>query len=1038
MKTSYLNRWLFSAFLTVLLVASSAMSISVFGQTSNTGTVTGVVQDEKGALLPGASVKLVNLGTNSERTATTSSDGVYEITQLVPGNYRLEIQATGFAKFVQEPVVVNVLQRTTANANLKVGGIGETVTVTGESTALVETTKTDVSGVIDQRRLENLPVNGRSFASLAVLIPGATLQPSFDPTKARVGTFSVGGSTGRNLNITIDGGDNKDNAVGGILQNFSMEGIQEFALSTQRFSAANGRSGGALLSVVSKSGSNAFHGSAFGFFRDDALNANAPKLLAEARGDSTEGAEKPPFNRQQFGGSFGGPIKKDRAFFFGAIERTRERGNSFVAADDQEKISFLEPFGYQAVSLLPQPFNDWQYTVKGDFVLSPKHQLVVRFAGQNNDALNDQAGFLIVRTDLSGGNESLNTLYNFLTSLTSTISASTVNQFTYQYQTFDNRINATTDLNLLTFPDGLLVGRNGNVPQQTIQKKHQFHDDISWNRGNHGFKFGGDFTYVPTLGGLFAFNSAPEYDFNFNADEIALNPGQFPQGFHTTQILPGPITCGAFAETLNCTQADLDGIGVVAQVVLSGGDPAFNLREGAKQFAAYFQDDWKITPRLTLNLGVRYDVDFGFVDNAHAAENRTFQALRIINSPFARKVVEDDKNNISPRIGFAWDFRGDDRSVIRGGYGIYYDQSFLNVPLFAVQQANPEIYATFFNDGANLSIDSPAPTVPRPLTNPLPGTRGRMLDPDFESPYTQQWNLGFAQEFGKNMALEFDYVHILGLHEFSGLDINPRPGPLLGLDRGDPTPPNSARILASQFAAHAAELIQAFGTATPFARISVAQSDSRSRYDAFTIAFKKRYADKFQLNAHYTLAKSQAWFGATADFGLVPQNQFAKFDPINFGPTGEDERHRFVVSGIFDLPWDFQVAPIFQVASARPYSIFPSCLCDINRDGVTNDRESVDPAVDDQHPLPLNDHRGDNFSQLNVRVSKFFKFGETKKLGLFFEAFNVFNTGNFGNQFQNVTGASDFGKPVNFFGATGFSEPLGIPFQAQLGVRFSF
>jgi carboxypeptidase family protein/TonB-dependent receptor-like protein len=1038
MKIGYLNRWLFSAFLAVLLVASSAMSISVFGQTSNTGTVTGVVQDEKGALLPGASVKLVNLGTNSERTATTTSDGVFEITQLVPGNYRLEIQATGFAKYVQEPVVVNVLQRTTANANLKVGGIGETVTVTGESTALVETTKTDVGGVIDQRRLENLPVNGRSFASLAVLIPGATLQPSFDPTKARVGTFSVGGSTGRNLNITIDGGDNKDNAVGGILQNFSMEGIQEFALSTQRFSAANGRSGGALLSVVSKSGSNAFHGSAFGFFRDDSLNANAPKLLAEARGDSTEGAEKPPFDRQQFGGSFGGPIKKDRAFFFGAIERTRERGNSFVAADDQEKIEFLEPFGYQAVSLLPQPFNDWQYTVKGDFVLSPKHQLVVRFAGQNNDALNDQAGFLIVRTDLSGGNESLNTLYNFLTSLTSTISATTVNQFTYQYQTFDNRINATTDLNLLTFPDGLLVGRNGNVPQQTIQKKHQFHDDISWNRGNHSFKFGGDFTYVPTLGGLFAFNSAPEYDFNFNADEIAQNPGQFPQGFHTTQIRPGPITCGAFANTLNCTQADLDGIGVVAQVVLSGGDPAFDLREGAKQFAAYFQDDWKITPRFTLNLGVRYDVDFGFVDHAHATENRTFQALRIIGSPFARKTVEDDKNNLSPRIGFAWDFRGDGRSVIRGGYGIYFDQSFLNVPLFAVQQANPEIYATFFNDGANLSIDSPAPSVPRPLTNPLPGTRGRMLDPDFESPYTQQWNLGFAQEFGKNMALEFDYVHILGLHEFSGLDINPRPGPLLGLDRSDPSPPNSQRVLASQFAAHAAELIQAFGTATPFARISVAQSDSRSRYDAFTVAFKKRYADKFQLNAHYTLAKSQAWFGATADFGLAPQNAFVKFDPINFGPTGEDERHRFVLSGIFDLPWDFQVAPIFQMASARPYSIFPSCLCDINRDGVTNDRESVNPAVDDQHVLPLNDHRGDNFSQLNVRVSKFFKFGETKKLGLFFEAFNVFNTGNFGNQFQNVTGTPDFGKPINFFGATGFSEPLGIPFQAQLGVRFSF
>ena len=1048
MKTRYSERWLFAAFLTILLILSSAMAGSVFGQTSNTGTVTGVVKDEKGGLVPGASVKLVNVGTNFERSTTTSSDGVYEITQLVPGNYRLEVQATGFSKYVQDPVVVNVLQRTTVNPDLKVGGIGETVTVTGESTALVETTKTEVGGVIDQRRLENLPVNGRSFASLAILIPGATLQPSFDPTKARVGTFSVGGSTGRNLNITIDGGDNKDNAVGGILQNFSMEGIQEFALSTQRFSAANGRSGGALLSVVSKSGSNNFHGSVFGFFRDDSLNANAPKILADVNPtlfDNPADAVKPPFSRQQFGGSFGGPIKKDKAFFFGTVERTRERGNSIVPTADRDKITLLEPFGYEAVQFLPQPFNDWQYTVKGDFILSPKHTLVTRFAGQNNDALNDQAGFLLVHTDLSGGNESLNTLYNFLGSLSSTLSSTTVNQFTYQYQTFDNRINATTDLDLLFFPDGLAIGRNGNVPQQTLQKKHQFRDDLTWNRGNHGLKFGGDFTYVPTLGGLFAFNSAPEYDFLFNADVIAANPDQFPQGFRTTHILFGPASCAGLGLVIDpslpdtaeekCTQAKLDDFGVVGAVILSGGDPSFNLREGAKQFAVYAQDDWKITPRFTLNIGLRYDVDFGFVDNAHATENRTFQALKIIGSPFASKVVEDDKNNLSPRIGFAWDLKGDGRSVLRGGYGIYYDQSFLNVPLFAVQQANPEIYATFLNDGVNLSIDSPAPSIPRPLNTLLSGTRGRMLDPDFESPYTQQWNIGYAQEIGRDMAVEFDYVHILGLHEFTGLDINPRIGPLINAQRSDGNP---ARLLATQFAAHAAELTAAFGTATPLGRVSLAQSDGRSRYDGFTAAFKKRYSNKFQLNAHYTLSKSQAWFGATADFGLQPQNLFEKFDPINFGPTGEDERHRFVVSGIFDLPWGFQIAPIYQLASARPYSLFPSCLCDINRDGVNNDRESVDPGKDDQHKLPINSQRGDSFSQLNVRASKFFKWGENYKLGLFFEAFNVFNTGNFGNQFQNVTGTSDFGKPVNFFGATGFSEPLGIPFQAQLGVRFSF
>jgi len=1033
--------WVSTSLLTFFLLACTALA-----QTSSSGTLTGVVADEKGAAIPGATITARNIGTNAERTATTSSEGVYEISQLVPGTYRVEVQAQGFSKVVHDNVVVNVLQRTTVNPELKVGSIGETVTVTGESEALVETTKTDVGGVIDQRRLENLPVNGRSFASLAILIPGATLQPSFDPTKARVGTFSVGGSTGRNLNVTIDGGDNKDNAVGGILQNFSMEGIQEFALSTQRFSAANGRSGGALLSVVSKGGTNEFHGSAFGFFRHENLNANAPALLAEAQGLPTTGIEKPPFNRQQFGGSIGGPIKKDKAFFFGTVERTRERGNSFVSASDQEQISFLAPFGYQAVALLPQPFNDWQYTVKGDFNLNPNHTLVTRFAGQNNDALNDQAGFLIVRTDLSGGNESLNTLYNFLGSLTSTFGASTVNQLTYQYQTFDNRINATTDLNLLSFPNGLLVGRNGNVPQQTIQKKHQFRDDLSWNRGNHGFKFGGDITFVPTLGGLFAFNSAPEYDFYFDADVIANNPAIFPQGFRTTRVLFDPITCDTFGLIIDanlddndprkCTQAHLDLFGVVSAVVLSGGDPSFNLREGATQFAVYAQDDWKITPRLTVNLGLRYDVDYGFVDNAHAAENRAFRALQIIGNPFARKVVEDDKNNFSPRVGFAWDFQGNGKSVLRGGYGIYYDQSFLNVPLFAVQQANPEIYATFFNDGDNLSIDSPPPVIPRPLTNPLSQTRGRMLDPDFEAPYSQQWNVGFAQELGSNMALEFDYVHILGLHEFTGFDINPRIGPLQNAQRG--TPGNPPRLLAPDFAAHAAELLAAFGTETPMGRITVAQSDGRSRYDAFTASFKKRYADKYQLNMHYTLAKSRAWFGAAQDFGLQPQNLFDKWNPINFGPTAEDERHRFVLSGIFDLPYGFQVAPIFQVASARPYSILPGCVCDINKDGLVNDRESVNPGVDDQNKLPLNSERGDNFSQLNVRVSKFFNWGEKRKLGLFFEAFNVFNTGNFGNQFQNVAETSDFGKPVNFFGATGFSEPIGIPFQAQLGVRFSF
>ncbi len=1038
------KRMIVAVMTAVALLASAPLP--ALAQTANSGSITGVVKDQSGAVVSGATVRAINKGTSIERRTTTSDSGVYELNQMVPGDYRVEAEATGFGKYVADPITVNVLARVTLDPELTPAGTAEQVTVTGESTPLIETTKTEVSGVVNQRQMENLPVNGRSFASLAVLVPGATLQPSFDPTKARVGTFSVGGATGRNLNITIDGGDNKDNAVGGLLQNFTMEGIQEFALSTQRFSAANGRSGGALLSIVSKSGTNEFHGSAFGFFRDDSLNANAPALLADANptlfapGDDI----KPPFNRQQFGGSIGGPISKDKAFFFGAYERTRERGNSIVPSSIFDQIQLLEPLGYQAVRFLEQPFDDHQYTIKTDFFPVANHTFSVRFAGQNNTGLNDQAGYLVVFTDNSGGNTTENDLYNLLGSWTWTASSNVVNQFAYQFSDFDNQIGATTDLPNLIFADGLSVGRNGNVPQRTIQRKHQFRDDLTWNRGRHGFKFGVDFTNEPVLGGLFAFVSAPEYDFFFTADEIANNPDQFPQSFNTSQIRPGPITCGTFVGASTCSQADLNGFGTVAALVLAGGNPNFDLRDGAKLFSFYVQDDWKVTPRLTLNLGIRYDRDMGYFDSNFQENNRAVKFLKIIGSPFGERVAEDDGNNFGPRFGFAWDVTGNGRSVLRGGYGIYFDQSFLNVPLFAVQSANDEIYALIIDDSANLSAASPAPPFPRPLTNPPIGfpVNGRLIDPDYESPYTQQFNFGYAIELGRNMALEFDYVHILGLNEFTQLDINPRIGPLLGSQRTDPSPP---RLLQPLINAHRAEIIAEFGQPNPFTRIRVAQSDGRSRYDAFTVAFRKRYANKFLFNAHYTLAKSQAWFGGSQSFQLTAQNQFKKFDPLaDFGPTGEDERHRFVMSGVFDLPWGFQVSPVLQFASARPFSVIPGAI-DINRDGVTNDRESRDG--NDQNKLPPNTERGDNFSQVNVRVSKFFNFNDRMKLGIFFEAFNLFNTGNFGACSGDVAGACsidnninspNFRLPINFFGATGFSEPIGIPFQSQFGVRFSF
>ncbi|MEW6130382.1 MAG: TonB-dependent receptor [Acidobacteriota bacterium] len=998
--------------LLTLLTLLISTPVALVAQTANTGVVTGVVKDQSGAVVSNATVKAINKGTNAERLVTTSDTGAFELTQLTPGEYRIEIEAGGFAKYVQEPVTVNVLSRVTIEPALKPAGSAEQVTVTGESSPVVETTKTDVGGVVTQKQLESLPVNGRSFASLAVLIPGATQAPSFDPTKARTGTFSIGGSTGRNVNITIDGGDNKDNVVGGILQNYSMEGIQEFALSTQRFSAANGRSGGALLSVINKSGSNDLHGSLFGFFRDDTFNASAPKILAKANPiifSDPNDVVKPAFSRQQFGGSLGGPAIKDKLFWFGTVEHTRERATSIVPTDTVSQIQLLAPLGYNVDRFFPQPFDDTQYTLKGDWHPQDNHAFSLRYAQQNNEALNDQAGFLIVQTDLSGGDRQLNDLHSLLGSWTWTANSRTVNQFLYQWSTFNNRILATSDLPNLAFADGIVVGRNANVPQQTTQRKHQFRDDLSWNVGNHALKFGGDYVFIPEIGGFFNFVSTPNYLFGDTIRNILTDTATYPQGLNTP--------------------------GSVIQIVLAGGDPSTAFLDNSHQFSGYAQDDWRVSRRLTLNLGVRYDVDLGFVDAKRQERNRAVRALQIIGSPYGQRIAQNDTNNFSPRLGFAYDVFGDGRSVVRGGYGLYYDQSFQNVVTFAVQQAHDEIYGQLVNDDDGLSLSSPVPTIPRPFTNPLIPIRGRLIDPNFESPYSQQTNIGFAQEIGRNMALEFDYIHILGLHEFTGLDINPRIGPLIGADRNSPTPP---RLLADAFAAHAAELTQEFGIPNPFSRITVAQSDGRSRYDAFTVSLRKRYSNRFQLNTHYTLSKAVTWFGLSGDFGQAPQNPFNKFDAAaDFGPTSSDERHRFVVSGIFDLPWGIQLSPILQFASARPYSIFPEGADDINKDGIFNDTETRDG--NDQNHLPPNSERGDIFSQVNLRVAKNFNFRNDRfKVGLFFEAFNLFNTANFGAAYQQVVGTPDFKRPINFYGATGFSEPLGIPFQAQFGFRFSF
>jgi len=790
---------------------------------------------------------------------------------------------------------------------------------------------------------------------------------------------------------------------------FSLEGVQEYKLETQRFSAASGRSEGAALNVISKSGTNSFHGSGFLFARDKKFNAN--DYISEFAGNPKAG-----FSRQQFGGSFGGPIKTDRFFFFGTYERTREETSFNVDQAVFDQLSLASSVGAKPIKVVPTPYRDNLWQARLDGKLSDKHTGFVKWAEQRNRVLNDQGGI----TDETGGNFNRNNLLQGVLGLSSSITPALVNQFTFAYQYWNNLIDTDVLAPRVSFPIGGF-GTNTNVPQQSIQKKYQFKDDLFWTLGNHGLKIGADYVAIPKLGGFFKFNATPNVTFLDNPTVITTDRTRYPQGFATP--------------------------GAVSALSTTAGDPAFNYEDTA-MFSLYFQDDWKVNPRFTLNLGVRYDVDIKFLPPL--PNNKTYLLLKQINHPITRELLEDDTNNVAPRIGFAWDVGGNAKNVVRGGYGLYYAQVFQNIPLFAQQHTNPTIFATVLSlqssgNSPQTNTDpflrtfrfgvDPIPVTPPSADLPL-GAVGRIMDPDAEQPYTQQFNIGYSRQLSNNYALEVDYVHVLGLHEFYRRRLNPRvPGNTVRNINGANV--NNARLLAADF-------VRAGLDANRLADVVGEFSIGRSRYDGLNIQLKKRFSNRFTFQTSYVLSRGLAYGGNAAAFGGLPEDQNKIFDPGELGPTPQDERHRFVFSGVFDLWWGVQLSPIVQLASPRAYTLADGT--DLNGDAINNDRFRVNGQ-----PVPRGSQRGGflrarnsagqivageevsgRFFLTDLRVSKYIKFNDTAKLGLFFEAFNLFDTLNPGNSF-GTNSRNNLFKVI-----TGYLGGAGNPFQAQFGARFSF
>jgi hypothetical protein len=959
-----------------LLVAATSASAQ-----QTTGTITGRIVDEQGAALPGATVIGRNAETGFVRTSETDAEGVYRLTALPVGNYDLTVDLSGFSKFEQRGVVLNVAQTLDVNVTLKLATVQETVTVMGES-PLIEASASSVGGVVDVRRIENLPLNGRQFANLAVTVPGVGLGFHSDPTKSTQYSPQIGGGNGRNLNYQIDGGDNNDDTVGGLLQLFPLEAIQEFNFVTARYKAEYGRSNGGVMNIVTKSGTNDLHGSWFTFLRDDKMNA---KTQTEKDAD----ADKQDYRRYQYGGSFGGPIQKDRIHYFGAVERTQQ--DTLQVVNTQGLFPNLD-------GTFATPYRETLVTGKVTMNLNP-HYLSVRY-GRNQNSQPYGAGPTSPPSNWgTSGNtfNSINGNYNWV------VGQSMLNEFIFQYADFLNHISANSGDPTQNFPNGVSIGQNGNTPQTTEQKKWQFRDDFSWHRSGwgvgHDFKVGVNYIHEPTL--FITFNVATN-DYTYN---------------HLTDDVNGPL----------------------GSVTRNGG--AANANIPLDQYAFYVQDDWRVTPQITVNLGLRYD----YIDGIQVDQSRNPNYVKVQSAGRAGLLAgikglenvgldpKEDSNNWQPRVGFAWDLRGDGRDIVRAGWGIYQDMGYTNSNVLF-----PAIDATGIGSGVVFNVDNPAGirnpngtffTVNDPISNITSQNQanpnqlpliGQWLDPRLEMPYTRQTAVGWSHELMTNTVVSVDFVRN------DGRDLNTRPR-INTRPLGQPTAPRRLAFLSLQ--------PNAAGTRGAISR-------GKSKYTALIFGFKRRMTRGLDLTGTYTLAEAKSTIGTAVDelnSNNLQEAEQLYDDPRVFGPTSRsDARHSGTFAGVWQVK-NLTVSPIFIFRSPLPVSTTEGV--DRNRNGENNDLPDRAFQFDGIGKAPKdigacetwNCGRGAWRTLFNLRLSYGFGIYRNTRIEAIGEVFNLLNA-------KNPSAFVANRQSTRFLQPTEFSGDFQNPEQrvGQIGFRFSF
>jgi carboxypeptidase family protein/TonB-dependent receptor-like protein len=927
------------------LVIAALGAEALCGQQPGTATLSGRVMDANGAVVVGAKVAITLKATNTRRETKTNEDGLFVVTSLAPGDYEVRVQQAGFKTTVLAAIPLRVGQNENVAVTLEVGELN--ATLEGglfDSAPLVDTVSSVVNRVVERREIESLPLNGRNFLELALQVPGNAPAPNFDPTKTSTVLISSAGQLGRGSNVTIDGGDNNDDVVGGSLINVSQDSVQEFQIATNRFSAQLGRSGSSVINIVTKAGTNALHGSGAFFYRDRNLQA-LPATFDRFNPD-------PPFDREQYSATLGGPLVKDKAFWFGAFEYRNQGGAVLVGERDAATRSIRQGFA-------PAPLNDLLGTARGDWFVNDQNKLTLRYAIERAD---DTGPSTLIRAigSASERQASRNHYQSFLSTWTDVINPTVLNAFSFSVTNFINKTEPVTTGPQLTFPS-LQDGASFRVPQQTRMNRLQFAESLQFVKGRHGVNLGAEYQRI-------------DADFNL---------GVFQQGrIEFVQDFPAFDANG---------DGRVDDNDLLFAVTLRSATPTRPLiipNADNNHVAFFIQDDWHVRPNLTLNLGLRYELDTDVKNISHLSD------LNPIILPFLSGKRERDRNNFGPRVGFNWS--PNQHTSVHGGYGIYYDRVILEISSLergldgrslAIEVRAGNVF--FLNPMGQLPPG--APSLANPFTGfilPGAGAGGiNIIDNKLQNPMVQQTNLGIEQQIGRDFVLRADFLHDFGTHFIIGRTIGTVFNPVVG-------GPD---------------------------RVVNLESSVQTKYDGLLVSFEKRLAHHYQMRASYTLSKAfnyanddQIPFAA----GPIDSNNLQ----LEYGPGPNDQRHRFTFSGVFELPYGFKLAPIWTLASAVPMDILlpdastriPSLQRNAGGRLFHNaselnefiQRTNASGGVGGQLlPLVSSSARfNDRFDSLDLRFSRIWKLGEAT-LEPAIEVFNVFNV-------TNVLGVSN----VNYSG----------------------